>query len=238
MRTGLVTASYLISALLTGCSGEPAPMPAGPVAIAPQDFVVLPCGRQDAERPCALAVAGGKRVIFGAPAGAARGLSSEDLQLLDAVLVFSLRARDIEGLDELRNESWRAGRSTPLLVIGPTGIEDVVDALNKTFEQADALRIVEEGIPPGGYDAAVMTARAGRRDQTVFDTGDVQVRATRQGYDLTYNQTAVLELSTCASGVGDTPVPDAPEIRVRLGCDPAMSDTVWPLEAPLFIVKN
>lgn len=238
MRMGSLTASIFLGALLTGCGSDPAPAPTPSLSIAPQDFVVLPCGDQDAERPCALAVAGGKRVIFGAPAGAAKGLSPADLRLLDAVLVFSLRARDIEGLDELRNESWRAGRSTPLLVIGPTGIEDVVQALNKTFEQADALRIVEEGIPPGGYDAAVMTGRAGTRDQIVFDTGDVQVRATQQGYDLTYNLSAVLELSSCAVGTDGESVPDAAQTRVRLGCDPTIADTVWPLESPLVIVKN
>lgn len=243
MRKSSVIAFGLVGALLAACDGAPNAPGQLPLEIAPQDFVVLPCGALPADRPCALAVAGGKRVMFGAPAGAASALSLEDLRLLDVVLIFSLRGRDIEGLDELRNESWRAGRATPLLVIGPTGTEDVITALNKAFEPSDALRIVEEGIPPGGYDAAIMTARSGAPGQIVFDTGDVQVRAARHGYDMVYNGTALLQISACEPAQPAMMEPSTPELAaaqkpVRLGCEPDQADQVWPLTAPLTLVKN
>ncbi|MEO0607453.1 MAG: hypothetical protein AAFY82_04425 [Pseudomonadota bacterium] len=238
MRKSSIIASMLGGALLAACGGAPASPSAPSVQIAPQDFVVLPCGPLPADRLCALAVAGGKRVMFGAPAGAVRALSSDDLRLLDAVLIFSVRGRDIEGLDELRNESWRAGRSAPLLVIGPTGTEEVITALNKAFEQSDALRIVEEGIPPGGYDAAIMTARIGAPGQTVFNTGDVQVRAARHGYDMIYNDAALFQISSCDRTEPPTRPRADLQTHVRLGCEPDQADQVWPLTAPLIIVKN
>ena len=238
MLKRVLTTVGLIGVLLAGCDGAPSASVSPTLEIAPQDFVVLPCGEMSGDRPCALAVAGGKRVMFGAPAGATQVFSAADLRLLDAVFVFSLRARDLEGLDELRNQSWRAGRATPLLVIGPNGIEEVIEALNKTFEQSDALRIVEEGIPPGGYDAAVMTARAASQGQTVFDTGDVQVRAARAGYNMLYNGTARLEFRNC-DRAGETVIdPSTVEKQVKIGCDAAQADAVWPLVAPLVIVKN
>ncbi|MEM9055430.1 MAG: hypothetical protein AAGB16_08895, partial [Pseudomonadota bacterium] len=78
--------------------------------IAPQDFALLPCGPSQAERPCALAIAGGKRLLFGGASGIAETLSDADLGQLDAVFLFSMRAIDVEGLDEIRNRSWQAGR--------------------------------------------------------------------------------------------------------------------------------
>lgn len=235
MDCRVVFSLALMSLGLTGCGGSD-PSAAQRIDISPRDFVVLPCGPTDTEQPCALAVAGGKRIVFGAPAGIGSTLSRQNLRQLDAVILFSLRARDIDGLDELRNESWRAGRADPLLVIGPSGIDIVVEALNKAYEQSDALRIVEEGIPPGGYDAAVMVARTWSRGQIIFDTGDVRVRAVSGGFTTVYNQSARLELRPCDGTAAD---PGTDEVTtLAVGCDAATADAVWPLRAPLVIVEN
>lgn len=225
-----------MSLWLTGCSGGSDSADLKLVDISPRDFVVLPCGPADADRPCALVVAGGKRIVFGAPAGIGSSISRENLRQLDAVVLFSLRARDIGGLDELRNESWHAGRADPLLVIGPAGIDVVVEALNKAYEQSDALRIVEEGIPPGGYDAAVMVARTWSRDQIVFDTGDVRVRASQGGFITVYNQSTRLVLQPCDGMPGD-PVAGDP-LTLSIGCDATDADATWPLDSPKVIVRN
>lgn len=224
--------ALLIAAGLGACSDEPERVGTAPIEIAPQDFVLLPCGPGEADRPCALAVAGGKRIVFGAPAGASLTMSESDLKQIDAVIVFSLRAADLEGVDELRNASWRAGRSTPLLVIGPSGIEDVIEATNKAFEQSDALRIVEEGIPPGGYDAAIVEARAWAGDQVIFDTGDVRVRTVQGGFSVGYNDQADLDIRPCG-----TPAIER-DADKTLGCETDPVDTAWPLRAPLIVVQN
>ncbi len=231
MRTKLFLLP-LIAMGLSACSNEAPPTNPAPLEIAPQDFVLLPCGPERADRPCALAIAGGKRIVFGAPAGASLTLTASDLKQIDAVIVFSLRAADLEGLDELRNESWRAGRSTPLLVIGPAGIEDVIEATNKAFEQSDALRIVEEGIPPGGYDAAIVEARAWAGDQVIFDTGDVRVRTVQGGFSIGYNDQAELDIRACGAPAIER------DADTALGCDTEMADAAWPLRAPLIVVQN
>ncbi|MEM7543400.1 MAG: hypothetical protein AAF384_17710, partial [Pseudomonadota bacterium] len=130
---------------LTACGGTDGETDWRNVDVRPDDFALLPCDVDD-ERPCTLVIAGGKRLLFGAPAGVARAMRSEDLRQLDGVILFSLTAPDLEGLDEVRNLSWHAGRREPLLVIGSSGIEEIATALNKAFEQSDALYVVEHGI--------------------------------------------------------------------------------------------
>lgn len=230
--------AILIAACVTACGGPRAAEAPAALEIAPQDFVLLPCGVDSPDHPCALAIAGGKRVLFGTPRGAAEGLRPEDLGQLDAVLVFSLRAGDLEGLDEVRNASWRAGRETPLLVIGPKGIDAVATALNAAFEQADALHIVEEGTPPGGYDAAVLTSRAYSDRGKVFDTGDVVVESTRYGYRMTYDQRGMAHFYACDAGPANQEARPGDVVWERLSCRAADPDHRWPLRAPLFILKN
>lgn len=196
--------------------------------IQPDDFVVLPCRNVIAARPCAMVVAGGKRVLFGAPSGAAISFNDADLKQLDAVLLFSLRAIDIEGLDDVRNRSWRAGRDAALLVIGPAGVEDVVTAINKAYEQPDALRVVEDGIPPGGFDAAVLSTGLSVPGQIVFDTGDLQIERLSAGYEVSYGQSEPLVLTTCGAA-------SMQEVGVRISCGEDGPDIAWPVAEPVFI---
>ena len=234
--------------ILASCGGPDTTAPAPRVSISPEDFVLVPCGPARVDRPCVLAVAGGKRILFGAPAGVSATLADADLRQLDAVMLFSLHAVDIEGLDEVRNASWRAGRSEPLLVVGPEGTVGVVEALNAAFEQADALRVVEEGIPPGGYDAAVLVGREVLRDASapVFDTGDVRVRG---GFNwnasggglliLEYRTLAEVIMSTCRGTEWDeTVLPDVGPPSTRIACSDELSDLSWPLGETIFIVKS
>lgn len=204
------------------------------VDIKPQDFALLPCDIRENQQPCVLVVAGGKRVLFGAPAGIAKGLPKAELGQLDAVMLFSLTASDLEGLDEVRNASWRAGRTRPLALVGPEGTVAVAAALNLAFEQADALRIVEEGIPPGGYDAAVLEAAdlpAGR-DLVVYDTGDFRVeivnsRATYLTYRVHYG--AVLTLQSCRAEMDAQTADSTYAVLCENG---AMT---WPLKQAVFL---
>ncbi|MEM9938433.1 MAG: hypothetical protein AAF768_06265 [Pseudomonadota bacterium] len=222
----------LIALCAAACSGSQSADVNVSETFRPEDFVLMPCGIADAEAACALAIAGGKRVLFGTPAGIGRSLEAGDLRQLDAVMVFSLRSADLEGLDEVRNMSWRAGREAPLLVVGPEGTNTAVKALNHAFEQADALRIVDEGIPPGGYDAAILTSRElgfGNEAQVGFDTGDLMIAGRVQAdgrVDYRISYAVDLVLSSC--GVW---LPDAESIsfdfEAGLACE--TSDLPWPL---------
>lgn len=223
---------------MAACAAPAPDNPSEGLSIAPRDFVLLPCGPARSDQPCALVAAGGKRVLFGAPAGVAASLSEADLRQLDSVVLFSLRARDLEGVDEIRNESWRAGRDTPLLTIGPRGVLVLVDGINKAFEQADALRIVEQGIPPGGYDAAILTGREAGRGEIVFDTGDVRVRRISGGYRISYEDRAAVDLIPCDATGADVTTPDAANVQVSVICEGSEPDLAWPLTAPHFVVRQ
>jgi hypothetical protein len=199
--------------------------------IQPDDFVVLPCDRVIAPQPCALVVAGGKRVLFGAPSGAAISFNQDELKQLDAVLLFSLRAIDIEGLDDVRNHSWRAGRDAALLVIGPAGLDDIVTALNKAYEQPDALRIVEDGIPPGGFDAAVLVTGLSVPGQVVFDTGDLRIERLSTGYKVFYGQAQPLVLAACGADLER-------DAGFTVSCAADTPDVAWPLSEPVILQKQ
>lgn len=224
---GLIVAGSLLAAC-----GDAPEQKLDSAEIAPRDFALLPCGPEEAATPCAITVAGGKRIMFGAPAGVTGTVSPEHLRQLDAVILFSLRAQDIEGLDEVRNASWRAGRDKPLQVVGPEGTRELADAINLAFEQADALRIVEEGIPPGGYDAAVLVGRSIGRGDIAFDTGDVRVSMhDMSSYDVTYNRQSALRIESCAAK------PAAQDVENVLNCS-ADATWQWPLTQVHFVIKG
>ena len=207
------------------------------VDVRPDDFALLPCDVQD-ERPCTLVIAGGKRLLFGAPAGVARAMRPEDLRQLDGVVLFSLTAPDLEGLDEVRNLSWHAGRREPLLVIGPPGIEEIAAALNKAFEQSDALYVVEHGLPPGGYDAAILVARAAGGNLRLFDTGDLHVTGSSSGFRIDYRingAARVAWLRVCGAPDELMLIEPTVERVVTVACDGDVSDFKWPISTPIFV---
>ena len=187
------------------------------------------------ERPCTLVIAGGKRVLIGAPAGLGQALRSEDLRQLDAVIVTSLMAADLEGLDEVRNTSWHAGRDEPLLVIGPPGIETVVTALNKAYEAADALHTVEQGAPAGGYDAAVLTPRMAVAEKTVFGTGDLEISRELFGYRIYYVGNRKVRIAACNWFERTTAELAPSDDTVTIGCARSDAAYSWPLTAPIFV---
>lgn len=222
---------------LSACGGAPQP---GSVSVSSRDFVLLPCAPAVAA-PCTLAVAGGKRVLLGAPSGADAFMSEEDLRQIDAVLLFSLRARDVEGLDSVRNRSWQAGRREPLLVIGPAGTTEFVEGLNTAFEITDSLLIVDQGMPAGGFDAAVLTGTdlplSG--DWAVgFDTGDFSVQARDLGNGIAHirliYQDQVDLVGVCEAWIAD--VGTMSELERPLGC-PESEVSAWPMKAPIWFVR-
>lgn len=234
-RETVLTIGFIV---LGGCGGEPV---LETNTITPRDFVLLPC-HADVSAPCALAVAGGKRVLIGAPSGADMAFSDEELEQLDAVLVFSLRARDVEGLDRVRNRSWQAGRETPLLVVGPEGASDFADALNIAFETPDALHIVDEGIPAGGFDAALLRGADVPLSGdwvSAFDTGDLLIEARDMGnghlhVQVRY-QTMVELVGNCAAWQASQG--EAAPTETPLGCDGSPASE-WPLAAPIWYVRD
>ncbi|MEQ9315416.1 MAG: hypothetical protein RLN72_06145 [Henriciella sp.] len=242
----------LIAALLaaacdagSSASVRPAEEVADAFTVAPGDFAVEPCG-SEANAPCILLHAGGKSFLFGAPAGLSRDIPPDRFVNLDGALLFSLLPRDIEGLDEVRNRGWRAGRADPLIVAGPEGTGELLDALNLAFEQPDALSFVDEGAPRGGFDAALLRGGVEILSRAlVFDTGDVKIYGTSgQGPYVTYRIGYLdlsgnwhdLTLQPCAGP--QSPPADyggAPQSETLIACSGDSGDVDWPLTYPVKI---
>ena len=233
---------FLLAGLATAsCGGPAAPPPhtdPTPQTVTSTDFALLPCARATTPNPCVLVMAGGKRVLFGTPGGVAEGLSPEDLRNLDAVMLFSLRGDDLEGLDEVRNSSWRAGHETALRVSGPVGTSEVLSAINKAYEASDAFTFVEEA-PAGGFNAAVLRPLPGAKDTKtrVFDTGDLVVThlvndTGRVGYWVDYNGVRLV-LEPC----GMTQATQfAGESRLTVACQ--NSALAWPISEVVFVDRG
>ncbi|KCZ89405.1 hypothetical protein [Hyphomonas johnsonii] len=223
---------------LAGCGGPATPTPPPSDTrppIASTDFALIPCAPETAPQPCVLVMAGGKRLLFGTPAGAARNLLAADRVGLDAVMLFSLRSADIEGLDEVRNAVWQAGHEGPLRVSGPAGTASVLSAINKAYETADSFTFVEDP-PAGGFNAATLVPLPGERDTKarVFDTGDLIVThlvndSGRVGYWVDYNGVRVV-LEPCGMSQASY-FSEAP--RRVVSCGDAGDS--WPVEAVTFV---
>ncbi|KJS27527.1 MAG: hypothetical protein VR75_02845 [Hyphomonadaceae bacterium BRH_c29] len=149
---------------------------------------------------------------------------------LDAVLLFSLQGRNLEGLDEVRNLGWTEGREGPLKVGGPAGTREVLSALNKAFEISDAQTFVEDP-PRGGFGSALLGILPGEGDAKteVFNTGDLIVTKIesadgRAGYWVDYGgQRAVLQ--PCGMNLA---VKFNEQEALTLACD-AYDVNAWPI---------
>lgn len=210
--------------------------------IAPADFVFAPCQGVRPSSECVVIAAGGKRVLVGTPAGIGQGLAPGDRVAPDAVLLFSVYPRQIEGLDEVRNRAGEASRTAPLLVGGPEGVEAVIDGLRQAYLIPDALAYVS-GTEAASFDTPTLQAKQLRRGDTAFDTGDLQIAALHGGVDhlaylITYSGIDVVLAGCGAEAEDQTGWPPA---DAYIGCDTkeALDNQLgtWPLQARVYITK-
>lgn len=240
----LITVTLL---LLASCGGgEPvvAPESAAPSLqqIAPDDFALLDCGVKAASGTCVIISAGGKRLLVGAPAGIGAALGPNDLGGLDAVLLPGLAAYDLEGLDEVRNQGWVAGRRSPLPVAGPKGLVEIARALNGAYQTADAIAQVSDD-PEGGFGAALIAPDdgGGAPRWTAFNTGDLVVEALSAGPFSQAYLVSYADLTLLIRPCGSTGMENLPASDRTLSCaDNVAEETAtaitWPLPAPVFFV--
>jgi len=202
--------------------------------IAPMDFVLAPCDRPTLTEDCIVLAAGGKRVLLGAPAGVGAGKIAGDDVAPDGVILLSLHATAIEGLDEVRNRAWVANRRRPLIVAGADGVEQIVASMNEAYITSDALAYIE-GERRGGFDQEAIIAKAVKPGDIAFDTGDLTVTAFAGGAGrlallINYNGRDLF-LAGCGAGLED--IATWPQADSYIGCEHAsysVSRTgVWPL---------
>lgn len=106
--------------------------------------------------PCVAVVAGTKLYVIDSGSGASRNLTRMRFPQgrIDAVLLTHFHSDHIDGLGELLLQSWVNGtRKTPTPVIGPSGVEEIVEGFGRAYRRDAAYRVAHHGediVPPGG----------------------------------------------------------------------------------------
>ncbi|MEO0882384.1 MAG: hypothetical protein AAFY34_06590 [Pseudomonadota bacterium] len=234
--------------LLVACGGqtpegdsEPRTTPPLATIIAPRDFALAPCDGAPSEALCVILAAGGKRVLIGAPAGVGDGrLPGEDV-FPDAVLLPSLHPRNIEGLDELRYQTWAGGRTAPLSVTGPAGTADFIDGLNTAYTLPDAVAFLDTSADNRDFAAMPLRATDVRSGDTAFDTGDLVLTANAAGrghmaFRATYGGQSIL-IIPCGANIRDLgpALDNATIVTCTQDADSLNADMTWPLQTPVFL---
>jgi len=209
--------------------------------IAPGEFVFVPCVGVAPDTGCLIIAAGGKRVLVGAPAGIGGGRLAGETLLPDGVILTSLEARQVEGLDEVRNAVWLSGRRAALIVSGGVGVERFVAALNAAYEMSDALAYVD-GARRGGFNGQAMVANVVENRGVAFDTGDLQIKALNDRAGelallVSYNGQTVL-LAGCGEILAGDPR-NWPIADAYIGCEApdyrAEWLGAWPLSGRVYV---
>ncbi len=106
--------------------------------------------------PCIVVEAGNHLYIFDAGPGSARniGLMGFDLGKVNAILLTHFHSDHIAALGEMMLQRWAGGSNAePVDVIGPKGVETVVEGFNHAYSLDAGYRVAFHGaatVPPSG----------------------------------------------------------------------------------------
>ena len=137
--------------------------------------------------PCVGVVAGGKLFVVDAGAAAARNLASFGFQpaAIEALFLTHFHSDHIDGLGELALQRWAGGaRTEPMPVVGPIGVERVVEGFHAAYAADVEYRVAHHGeatVPPSGagMEAVPFPAPADGHAPVVWQDGDVRITAFR-----------------------------------------------------------
>ena len=136
--------------------------------------------------PCVVVRAGGRLYIVDAGQGAARNVALMGFLMgkVDAVLLTHFHSDHIADLGEIMMQRWVGGSNTkPLDVIGPTGVETVVEGFNRAYSLDDGYRVAHHGeatAPPSGAGGTARPFNLSAADDAavvVIDDGGLKVTA-------------------------------------------------------------
>ena len=134
--------------------------------------------------PCTAIYAGGQLFVVDAGNGARNLTRDMQPQFVDAVFLTHFHSDHIDGLGQLMTLRWAGAggaRSAPLQVVGPTGVERVVDGFNEAYALDFVYRIDHHGadilVPSAaGLSASSFPKPSPGAELTVYEKGGVQVR--------------------------------------------------------------
>lgn len=171
-------------------------MDADRLAALPAGLAVAFCGTgsplPDPSRAqsCTAVIAGGRIFVVDAGSGAVRNLVLMGLRgaAVQALLLTHFHSDHISDAYPLALQRWVDGaQRTPLPVHGPEGAAQVVEGLNRAFALDGGYRTAHHGAgiaPPQGFGLQAREFATGAgATVTVFEAGDVLIRAVRVDHD-------------------------------------------------------
>ena len=136
--------------------------------------------------PCIVVLAGDHVYIVDAGQGAARNIALMGFLMgkVDAVLLTHFHSDHIADLGEIMMQRWVGGSNAkPIDVIGPTGVETVVEGFNRAYSLDDGYRVAHHGaatVPPSGAGGTARPFSLSAEDDAsviVVDDGGLKVTA-------------------------------------------------------------
>jgi len=136
--------------------------------------------------PCIVVKAGDHLYIVDAGEGSARNIALMGFQMgkIEAILLTHFHSDHIAGLGEIMLRRWAGGSNAkPVDVIGPTGVETVVEGFNRAYRLDAGYRVAHHGsatVPPSGAGGGASPFSLSAEEDAsvvVIDDGGVRVTA-------------------------------------------------------------
>lgn len=169
---------------------------------APDGIRVILCGTsppppsRTRAKSCAAVMVGRRIFIVDTGPGSANNLSLWGFPMarISGVLLTHFHSDHIGDLGEFRMLSWTAGRSAPLPVYGPDGVDRVVAGFNLAYHFDDDYRGALHGLPKGNAPLAAHPfglAGADQRakhmaDVVILDDGGLKITAFQVNHEPVY----------------------------------------------------
>ncbi len=138
--------------------------------------------------PCTAVLAGKRLFIFDAGSGSTRNIGKLGFLAgqVEAIFLTHFHSDHIDGLGELLLQRWvQGGHEQPVPVVGPTGVQQVVDGLATVYAMDRGYRVAHHGervVPAGGFGA---TARSfdGSAPVVLLKEGELEISAFPVSHD-------------------------------------------------------
>ena len=167
-------------------------------ATAPDTLRVIFCGTSGPlpiagrAKACTAVQAGGKLYLVDVGPESTKNFLTwrQPLATARAVFITHLHSDHIGDLGEFNMQSWVSGRTQPLMVVGPSGVDKLAAGFNLAYENDHGFRKAhhEHGgfafpLPAGLLQAKVVTIKAPDGTALAWKDGDLTVTAIRVAHD-------------------------------------------------------